>query len=189
MKTTSVVGTLAAILLAAGQAHAAFLPLDNVMIAASYNGAAEGMLGWDHGFAFDAGSHITALDPTGTGGVEFLSADYLFGVDFSSSGLLTVFNNGPVPAGAYRMRFDFGNSLAKPLTSFTLLDASAIGGLPVLSMLDAHSIELDLSAVDWGMDFGMFTAQLAAEVPEPPGAPLLLAAGAALLLARRRTPV
>lgn len=188
MKTTTIVGTLAAILLAAGQAHGAVLPLENAVIAATYNGAAAGMLGLDQGFAAEGGSHITSLDPTGTGGVEFLSADFQFGFDFSSSGLLTVYSNGPVAPGAYRVRFDFGNSLAKPLSTFTLLDASAIGGLPVLSMLDAHSIELDLSGVDWRVDFGVFTAQLAADVPEPPVAPLLLAAGAGLLLARRRKP-
>ncbi len=190
MKKTWLLGTLVAAL-AAGSAQAGVLPLQDATITASYNGAGAGMLGLDHGFADEAGSNVTAIDPTETGGVEFLTADYLFGFDFSNTGLLTVYNNGAIPTGAYSMRFDFGASLAAPIASMALLDHSAIGGTPLLSIVDAHTLGLDLSNVSWNADFASFTAQIGldspASLPEPGGAALLLTGLAGLALSRRRS--
>lgn len=44
-------------------AQASALPLQNAVITASYNKGASGMLGLDHGFADEAGSNTTTLDP------------------------------------------------------------------------------------------------------------------------------
>ena len=182
-------GTLAAALAFAGQAQGAPLPLQNAIITASYNGQASGMLGLDHGFADEPGSNVTALDPTGTGGVEFLTGDYKFGFDFSDTGLLTVMANGFIDAGSYLLRFDFGDSLALPLTGLSL-QGGDIGGIPGLTLIDSHTIGLDLSGVSWRNEFSSFNVQIdaavAADVPEPAAIPLLLAGLAGAALARRR---
>jgi hypothetical protein len=192
MKKTIVLGTLAAAL-AAGYAQAGVVgatPLQAATITASYTGQANGMLGLDAGFAPVAGSDTTGLDPLDSGEVEFLSGDFLFGFDFSHAGLLTVFSNGPVPSGAYSARFDFGATLPAAITAFTLLDNSAIGGLPQLSLIDGHTIGLDLSGLTWNGDFASFSAGISfdapAEVPEPAGAALLLTGLAGAALARQR---
>lgn len=189
MKIKRTLGTLAACFLAVGQAHAGPVSLQGTTITASYNGAASGMLGLDHGFEPAAGSNVTALAPSD---VEFITGDFRFIFDFSESGLLTVFNNSddPVPPGTYTMRFDFGAGLASAITGLSLIDGSAIGGLPLTTVEDAHSITLDLSNVQWLGQYGMFTAQLDAQapgqVPEPGAMPLLLVGAAGALLASRR---
>lgn len=183
-------GTLAAAL-AASHAQAAVLPFGDATVTASYNGDANGILGLDSSFALEAGSNITRLDPLdGPGGVEYLTADFLFGIDFSHAGLVTVTSNMPVPSGgAYQLRFDFGATLPAAIKAFTLVDASAIGGIPQLSVIDAHTIGLDLSALTWNGDFASFTSRIdlaGNEVPEPSGAALLLLGAAGMALARRR---
>lgn len=189
MKTKNILETLVlAAALMASQAGAAPISLQGSTITGSYNGSPEGMLGLDHRFAAEAGSNTTDIDPTNLGGVEFLTGDYLFGFDFSTTGQLTVMLNGlSVAPGDYRVVFDFGASLTQKIGSFTLLDTSGIGALPVLSVLDGHTIALDLSNVSWNSAFGAFSAQIGtAEVPEPGGIGLLLAGTAGLALARRR---
>lgn len=198
MKTITILETLVAAALAAGQAHVAHatpLSLDGATtITATYNGKADNVLGLDHNFAAEAGSNVSHLDPSGSG-VEFLSGDYLFGFDFSTTGLLTVYNNMAIPAGAdYRFTFDFGATLAAPIGSFTLVDGSAVNGtsagVPGLSVLDGHRIGVDLSQVTWSSDFSAITAQIGtaatADVPEPAGAALMLVGAAGLAAGRRK---
>ncbi|QGZ38206.1 putative secreted protein [Pseudoduganella flava] len=166
-------------------AQAAPIALQDAVITATYNGSAAGMLGLDQGFAAVPGTNVTRLDPTGTG-VEFLTADYLFGIDFAADGAVTVIANGAIPTGAYAMRFDFGSSLASPIGSFTFTGASGASGDVVLSLIDAHTIGLDLSAVEWS-EFGSVSAQIGAAAPVPePATPALLLAGLAGLAAVRR---
>jgi hypothetical protein len=189
MKTKQVICTLGLAALAytasAGAAHAAPLSLEDAVISASYQGAPAGMLGLDHLFAQEPGSNISRLDPFESG-VEFLTSDYLFAIDFSKTGALTVFANSPVAPGAYAMRFDFGSSLTSPIGAFTFVGANGASGVPGLSIVDARTISLDLSNMAWS-EFGSFTAQIdaAGEVPEPAGAALALAGLAAMAGAAR----
>ena len=184
MKTKHLLQALALVALGQGGVHAAPLMLQDASITATYNGSADGMLGLDHGFAAGPGANTTKLDPTDTG-VEFFTSDFLFGIDFSADGLLTVIANYAVAPGAYSMRFDLGSAL--PVTAFTLTGASGVTGIPGLSIIDSHTIALDLSGVDWS-EFGALSARLetgtAVAVPEP-GAPAILMGGlAALALVR-----
>jgi hypothetical protein len=180
LKTKHLLQALALVALGQGGVHAAPLMLQDASITATYNGAADGMLGLDHGFAAGPGANTSKLDPTDTG-VEFFTSDFLFGIDFSTDGLLTVIANYAVAPGAYSMRFDLGGAL--PVTAFTLTGASGVTGIPGLSIIDSHTIALDLSGVDWS-EFGSLSARLetgtAVAVPEP-GAPAILLGGLAAL--------
>jgi len=184
LKTKHLLQALALVALGQGGVHAAPLMLQNASITATYNGAADSMLGLDHGFAAGPGTNTSKLDPTDTG-VEFFTSDFLFGIDFSADGLLTVIANYAVAPGAYSMRFDLGSVL--PVTAFTLAGMGGVTGIPGLSIIDSHTIALDLSGVDWS-EFGALSARLetgtAVAVPEP-GAPAILMGGlAALALVR-----
>jgi len=184
LKTNYLLQALALVALGQGGVHAAPLMLQDASITATYNGAADGMLGLDHGFAAGPGANTSKLDPTDTG-VEFFTSDFLFGIDFSADGMLTVIANYAVAPGAYSMRFDLGGAL--PVTAFMLTGASGVTGIPGLSIIDSHTIALDLSGVDWS-EFGALSARLetgtAVAVPEP-GAPAILMGGlAALALVR-----
>lgn len=173
-------------------AHAAVLPLQDAVITASYNGAGAAMLGLDDGFAGSPGGNRTALDPLNAS-AEFLSADFIFGFDFAADGTLSIYNNSgaPLDPGAYSFRFDFGSTLAAPITAFKLLDGGAVAGLPVFSILDGGTaLGLDLGALAWSGDFLPLTASIeaadAAAVPEPGSLSILLAGAGAIALARRR---
>ena len=177
--------------LAAGAAHAAAAPLHNAIITASYNGQPAGMLGADHLFADEAGSNVSALDPIEPG-AEFLTRDYLLAFDFAPDGRLTIFNNGALPAGAYSASFDFGATLAAPIAGFSVLDAGATTGTPVLNIVNSHTISIDLTNVVWNGDFSALSTAITlqgpvAAVPEPDAAWMMLAGLAGIgMLARRR---
>lgn len=189
MKTTHILGALALAALAIGQAYAAPISLASASITATYNGTAD-VLGNDSGYVAGAGSNVSGLDPNDAN-VEFLTGDALFAFDFTSTGLLSIYANMVPPTdGAYTLTFDFGTSLAAPIASFTLLDGSAVGGMPGLSVLNSHSIGLNLSGLAWNDGFIPITAQIGAAdvaaVPEPASAALLLAGAAGLAMSRRR---
>ncbi|WP_332852060.1 VPLPA-CTERM sorting domain-containing protein [Duganella sp. S19_KUP01_CR8] len=175
----------------AGSAQAASDPLHNAVISASYNGDAAGMLGLDHGFNAEAGSNVSALDPNNPG-AEFLSADYLLAFDFAPNGHLTILNNGAIGAGSYNATFDFGATLAAPIAGFSIVDSGVTSGTPVLTIVNSHTIAIDLSAVNWNGDFNALETAIvlqAMPVPEPAAAWMLLAGLAGLgTLARRRQP-
>jgi len=171
----------ASLLLATGAAQAA-APLHNAVIHASYSAAGVLSIGDDY-----AGSPISGLDPLNTS-VEFFTADFLFGFDFAPDGHLTIYNNLPAPDGSYIASFDFGGTLGAAITGFRVTDAGLTGGTPVLTVVDGHTISIDLSAVEWHGDFNPLQTQIVLQpVPEP--APLsMLSAGllGLALHARRR---
>jgi hypothetical protein len=190
--------TLVLAALATGQAYAtpiyaAPISLDTATVTATYQGSGDGVLGLDHNFQPEPGSNTSGIYAPGSG-VEFLTGDYLFGVDFSADGVLTVYNNLPLPAPqagepGYRFTFDFGSTLKAPIGSFTLLDDSMVSGMPGLSILDSHSIALDLSSLTWNGDFSSISFQIGAadsDVPEPAGLALMLLGAAGLAAASRR---
>jgi len=188
MKTTTILETLVALALAAGQAQAAPLSLHDASITATYNGSAADVLGLDHLFVQEPGSNTSTLDPTNSG-VEFLTADALFAFDFADDGKLTIYENMPIPAGDYQLTFDFDATLPAAIASFTLLDGSAVDGVPGLSVIDGHTIGLDLSSLAWHGDYLSITTQIGAadtNVPEPAAPALLLAGACGLALGRKR---
>jgi hypothetical protein len=188
MKTITLLETLVLAALAAGPAHAAPISLEGASITATYNGSA-GVLGLDHDFAAEPGSNTTRLDPSDSG-VEFMTGDYLFAFDFTKAGLLNIWINGtPAANGDYSFTFDFGNTLAAPITSFTLVDGTAVDGMPGLSVVNGHNIGLDLSRLTWSGDYASISAQIGTsdtDLPEPASTALLLAGAATLALARKR---
>lgn len=188
MKTKTILETLVlAAALTASQAGAAPISLQGTTIAGTYNGAASGMLALDN--QFQPGSNTSTIDPNGWEEIEFFTADALFGIDFSNTGQFTIYTNAPVTVpGDYRMVFDFGAGLGQRIGGFTLLDTSGVDTLPLLSLVDEHTIAIDFSQVNWNSEFGTFSAQLdaAASVPEPGSIGLALAGLAGFALSRRR---
>lgn len=183
MKTPRTLAAAAAAWLAASAAQAG-LPA-GTLITGQASGASSTLLGLDRGFADVAGSHVTALAPDE---LEFLTGDFAVGVDFFSDGRIQFWNNSGAAglAGSYTLSFSLAG-LGAPLAGFTALDMSGVaGGTVSLQLLDAQTIGITLSSLQFTGEFGSFTTQLqVSAVPEPNGL-VLLAAGLGLLALRRR---
>ena len=75
-----------------------------------------------------------------------------------------------------------------------MLDAGVTTGMPVLNIVNGHTISIDLSDVTWNGDFSALTAGITlqgpvAAVPEPATAWMMMAglAGIGMLARRRRS--
>lgn len=172
----------ACLLLATGSALADG-PLQTAIISATYSAGSMLSAADDY-----AGSNVGGLDPYNVY-AEFFTTDFLFGFDFAPDGQLTIYNNSPVPAGVYTASFDFGASLGKAITGFSVIDAGATSGTPVLTIVNQHTIAIDLSGVQWNGDFNALQTAIALQpVPEPAAIWLTMAGLLGLgLRARRRT--
>lgn len=130
------------------------------------------------------GTNVEALSD-GFGDIEFLSGDAVIGLDFTSDGLLTVYNNGTdlaLPVD-YSFTFDFAG-LDGRIASFSLGDLSLVNaGAITTTVLGDSRIGITLTGVSFSSDFGSFTTQI--DVPEP-GSLALTAAALALLAGTRR---
>lgn len=192
MKKIVALGTVLASMLAASQAFAGPTSLQSATITATYN--ASDVIGYDYFVALlNNASTLPSLNVSALSGYdnspEFMTADGLFQIDFSASGLVTVYNAvADVPAGTYTLNFDF-SGISENISSFLATNTSTITGTPLLTVSNAHSVSLNLSGITWGAsDANSFTAQLGftSAVPEP-AVPAMLIAGLGMLgLARRQ---
>lgn len=179
MKTFKTLAVAAAAWLAVASAHAALVLPPGTVISGAVSGASDTLLGLDHDFADEAGSHITRL---AAAELEFLTGDYAVGVDFFSDGRVQVYNNADTALlpGSYSLTFDFAG-LAQPITSFVALDNSGI----TLSMLGNQRVNLSFSNLDFGGPFGSFNAQITTGTVPEPASLALVGAGLGLLALRR----
>lgn len=144
------------------------------------------LLGNDSAYTAGPDAHITTLSDTD---LEFLSADAAIGIDFFSSGLLQLYDNGGAGlAGSTVLLFDFAG-LAAPLTDVGIDLSTLLGGSISASLIDGDTLQITLTDLNLGDQFVPLNLQLRAQaqdLPEP--TPLALLAVAALGAALTRRP-
>lgn len=179
MKMLKTLAVLAAACLCVAARAADPLPA-GLAITGQVSGATTTLLGLDHGFDDVPGSNITAL---AADDLEFLTGDYAVAVDFFTDGRIQVWNNSGAALlpGAYAFTFDLGAGPA--VTGFAPLALTGVS----LQVLGEHRVAIAFSDLDFGSEYGSFTAQLqVAAVPEPASA-VLLGLGLLALARTRRT--
>jgi len=162
--------------LAGTPATAALTPLPaGTPVTVLHDGNAD-VLGLDSGFAAGPGSNASALTDAD---LEFLTADGLIAIDLFSSGRIDVYDNGGAGlAGSTVLQLSFAG-LPAPLSAAALDLSALVGGTAEATLLDARTLQLTLTDLQFREPFGLLRIDVAAaSVPEP--APLALLAVAAL---------
>lgn len=185
MNMHKTLAVIAAACLASTAARAADALPAGTLITGQVSGASSTLLGLDHLFADEPGSHITALSAPE---LEFITADALVAVDFFADGRVQVWNNSGTDSlpGNYTFSFSFAG-LSQPITGFAPLDLTSVnGGTVGLQVLDAHSVSLTLNNVSFtNADFPSFTTQLTVSAVPEPTSLALLGAGLGIIALRR----
>jgi hypothetical protein len=175
LRSAAAAACLAA-LSAGAPAGAAPTPLpEGTPVTVLHDGSAN-VLGLDSGFAAGPGSNVSALTDAD---LEFLTADFIIGIDLFSSGRIDLYDNGGAGlTGSTVLQLSFAGLLA-PLSA-AALDVSALaGGTAHAALLDDHTLQLTLTDLQFREPFGALRIDVTtASVPEP--APLALLAVAAL---------
>ncbi|MDR7335899.1 PEP-CTERM sorting domain-containing protein [Roseateles asaccharophilus] len=185
MQRFIIAAALVAALAAGGAAHAADKLPAGTVITGQVSGVTATLLGLDHDFADEAGSHVTTL---AAADLEFLSGDAAVGIDFFTNGEVQVWNNSGALSlpGQYQFTFSFAG-LASPLASFQPLDVTGMtGGTLSLQVLSDNSIRLTLTDAQFATEFGQVSAQLNVSAVPESGTLLMMAAGLGLVAGLRR---
>jgi hypothetical protein len=175
LRSAAAAACLAA-LLAGAPAGAAPTPLpEGTPLTVLHNGSAD-VLGLDSMFVAGPGSNVSALTDAE---LEFLTADFVIGIDLFSSGRIDLYDNGGAGlAGTTVLQLSFAGLLA-PLSAAALDLAALAGGTAEAMLLDDHTLQLTLTDLAFREPFGPLRIDVAvASVPEP--TPLALLAVAAL---------
>lgn len=162
MKMYKTLAVLAAAWLCSAAQAADSLPA-GTLITGQVSGASTVLLGLDHGFADEPGSNVAAL---AAADLEFMTGDFAVAVDFLADGRVQVWNNSGTALlpGSYTLSFDF-SGLVGQITDLTPLQGAAGVTLQVLS---THGVSLSFSNLDFGSEYGSFTAQISVSpIPEP----------------------
>jgi len=172
-------GALAATLLVAGVAAATpILPQGT-----SISGQPTSLLGYDASLNdYVSGGSSAVSDEN----IEFLTGDFALALDFSSDGLLRLWDN--LGAGEdyfnYTLRFSF-SGLVGPLANVWLQDASNLtGGDLLVSIVDVDTFELALREVRFAPGFTY--ADVGISVDEPPTVALFVLGLVGVLAAAAR---
>jgi hypothetical protein len=166
-------------LLAGAPAGAAPTPLpEGTPVTVLHDGSAD-VLGLDSGFAAGPGSNVSALTDAD---LEFLTADFMFGIDLFSSGRIDIYDNGGSGlAGSTVLRLSFAGLLA-PLSAAVLDVSALVGGTAQATLVDEHTLQLTLTDLQFREPFGILRVDIsAASVPEPATLALLAAAALGML--------
>ena len=183
MKTSRTLAVIAAAWLASTAAWGAGSLPAGTVITGQVSGASTTLLGLDSEFADKPGSNVTRLVAND---LEFLSGDFMVGIDVFPDGRIEVWNNsGATLDGTYIFTFSFAG-LGQPITGFAPLDLTSVtAGSVGFHLVDAHTVSLTLTNVSTGGDFGSFTTQLNVSAVPEPASLVLMGAGLGLLALRR----
>lgn len=179
MKTSKTLAVIAAAWLTTTAAWAADKLPAGTLITGTVSGASATLLGLDHLFADVPGSNTTAL---AAADLEFITGDAQVAVDFFSDGRVQVWNNSDTAQllGSYTLTFDFAGA-GPAITGWTPPGLSGV----TLQVLGERSVSISFSNLDFGGDFGSFTAQLNVSAVPEPASVLMLGAGLGLVALRR----